>query len=355
MAVYTAAVVALVTRCAEPSRTSTIKTSVAGCIQNSHAMGDAGECNERESSESPSTKQFVDSCLQKIDQTRLNVACNTFTCVGGTWLGWFGDSSYEPCMKKKVGQGIRHARSQVCEFHHDFIKCEGCGVHVHEGCHVPSPSGYSLPKRGSPWRCIQCTRTPAAVADALTQDVADALTQDVTTASHEEDSLKTKCIFSNKQLLAQHMRDMRWRIRSGGGSTAKRLYFDCSVGKCKTHFACKSLDNDLENGEWCAINMPSAHECRDTKSVALPVTTRVCNLPLVVFQDIQRLACSKAFLTVNIQTYIKHLYNGLVVDTALIYNIGYRARQKLGIGDMEQLYAHQRVTVYIFSPLYTLT
>jgi len=108
------------------------------------------------------------------------------------------------------------------------------------------------------------------------------------------------------------------------------------------------MDNDFDNGGWCAINMPSSHECRcDSKSAALPVTTRVCNLPIEVFQDIQRLACSKAFLTVNIQTYIKTRFS-LVVDTALIYNIGYRARQKLGICDMERLYAHQQVTVYTF-------
>ena len=263
----------------------------------------------------------------------------------------------------------------MCTVHHDFIKCESCAVHVHEGCFVRSSSGYSVPKRGFPWTCLECTLAASAAAAAAASEAAAAaaaaaaaLESIVTKEADlsQSDSVKTKCmtkcIFSSQRLMLQHMRDMRWRTRgSKTGLSGATMYFDCGVrinltgsltkGTCTASFACKSKDSDHENGDWCAINMPSSHECRGPKSVALPVTTRVCNLPIEVFQDIQRLACCKAFLTSNIQVYIKHRYS-LVVDTALLYNIGYRARQKLGICDMERLLAHQKVTVYTFPTLY---
>jgi hypothetical protein len=62
--------------------------------------------------------------------------------------------------------------------------------------------------------------------------------------------------------------------------------------------------------------------------------------------EIQRLACSKAFNTVSIQSFIKAQY-AIVVNTSLIYNIGYRARQKLGISDMEKLILQRDVCVYV--------
>jgi hypothetical protein len=75
------------------------------------------------------------------------------------------------------------------------------------------------------------------------------------------------------------------------------------------------------------------------------LTTRVCHLPRDAFQEIQRLACCKAFNSHSIQQYIKMSYQ-LTVDVPLIYNIGYRARNKLGIGDYTLLLHQQAVRVY---------
>ena len=305
------------------------------------------------------------------DNAAAEDACKTFTCVGGTLLGGSDSGCLQPCKQKKMGQGLRHARSQVCTVHHDFIKCESCAVHVHEGCFVRTSNGYSLPKRGFPWMCMECTLAAAAAATAAAAEAAAAVAElklEMKEAvSLESDCGKkkcvTKCFFISKESMLQHMRDMRWRCRgSNSGASGETMYYDCGVrikgglnnitkGTCTASFACKSKDSDQENGDWCAINMPNSHECRGPKALALPVTTRVCNLPIDVFQDIQRLACSKAFMTTSIQVFIKHRY-ALVVDTALLYNIGYRARRKLGIGDMERLLDHQKVTVYTFPALY---
>jgi hypothetical protein len=141
---------------------------------------------------------------------------------------------------------------------------------------------------------------------------------------------------------------VKWRIRS---TSATRIYFDCAT--CKLRFLAKCLGEDTENDPWCAINMPSAHECVSQQVGRIPVTVRVCNLPVEVYKEIQQLSCCKAFKPASIQTYIKQKY-GLVASTAMIYNIGYRARSKLGIGDMEQLLSQQQVNVYTFKPLYTL-
>jgi hypothetical protein len=149
------------------------------------------------------------------------------------------------------------------------------------------------------------------------------------------------------------MKEHGWKVKS---SEANRIYFSCA--KCTVRFGSKAQTDDVESGEWVAVNMPPSHDCFKTayRPVATAVTTRVCNLPNEVFNEIQRLACCKAFLTVSIQTFIKHRF-GIVVDTALIYNIGYRARQRLGIGDIERLYEQQKVTVYTLhtSPSFTLT
>jgi hypothetical protein len=107
------------------------------------------------------------------------------------------------------------------------------------------------------------------------------------------------------------------------------------------------MDANLD-GMWCSINMPSVHECSGDKHAQMPVTSRVCNLPIDVYREVQKLACCKAFKPASIQSFIKSKF-GMTVDTTLIYNIGYRARSKLGIGDMEQLFSQQKVTVYTFA------
>jgi hypothetical protein len=82
------------------------------------------------------------------------------------------------------------------------------------------------------------------------------------------------------------------------------------------------------------------------------LTTRTCHLPIDVYREIQRLACCKAFNSASIQTFIR-MAHSLTVDTSLIYNIGYRARSKLGVGDIGLLLAQQSVRVYT-SPSFAL-
>ena len=272
------------------------------------------------------------------------VCCDTYPCAGGSWVG-------EPCQKRPTNHGVRHSRGLVCSLHHEFVKCQQCRLHVHVGCFVPKGTGYTPIHRDCLWTCQQCTLKPQSNDVKNEEDSKCTLTSESNvsptiecTLPSEGNQLKTtsKCVFENRQLLLQHISDHGWIIR---GSASRRIYICCK--KCALTFRAKAQDSDTETGEWCAINMPSDHECCKLgyKRVATGLTTRVCNLHIDVFNEIQCLACSKAFCSLSIQTFIKQCYS-VIVDTKLIFNIGYRARSKLGISEMEKLYAQQQVPVY---------
>ena len=282
------------------------------------------------------------------------VVCETFNCAGGTLSA---DGTFHSCSKRPANfLKKHHARGVVCTIHHAFIKCQSCALHVHAGCSVPSSHGYTIP--GVNWTCQRCTLYPPSVEvkHELSECTPNSGPKEDQTPEGQEASEKkgSKHLFDTRQLLLEHARSCGWQIRSSNGA---RLYFACAKGSCALTFKAKGKGQDCEN-EWIATDMPSEHSCWKSvsgsfKAVATAMTTRVCNLPRDVFNDIQRLACCKAFLTVNIQTYIKQVYNGLVVDTSLIYNIGYRARQKLGISEMDKLYSQQEVAVYTSSSFCT--
>jgi hypothetical protein len=127
----------------------------------------------------------------------------------------------------------------------------------------------------------------------------------------------------------------------------------CAVTfKARAYSICAGLPEDvsIEDVEWCAVNMPTQHDCCK-HVIQTNLTTTVCRLPRDVYKDIQRLACCKAFNSQSIQQYIKMTYPPLIVDVNLIYNIGYRARTKIGIGDVGLLLEQQTVRVYTSTSL----
>ena len=155
----------------------------------------------------------------------------------------------------------------------------------------------------------------------------------------------------------QHARDHGWMCRSSARGCS-RCYFVCQKTKegCAVTFCAKAQDAHDDNGQWCAMNMPAQHDCCKSilKSEPTALTTRTCHLPIDVYKEIQRLACCKAFNSASIQTFIKMVHS-LTVDTSLIYNIGYRARSKLGVGDIGLLLAQQSVRVYTSPSFCALT
>jgi hypothetical protein len=293
--------------------------------------------------------------------------CSTFICGGGTWSV---DGGFEKCQKRPANQKVKHhSRGMVCTVHHDYVKCQSqsCRIHVHFGCYVLQATGvYIQACRGLEFTCQQCTLNSQAVVksegepectlgiqapkvNSLTTSTYASLTAEPQPAASDSKKPTTVSMFDNKQHLMQYARDHGWKCRS---SEATRIYFVCQKkkehGGCSTGFGAKangtSAGGDIENEEWRAVNMPEQHGC--CKSVVkTALTTRVCHLPRDAFKEIQRLACCKAFHSNSIQTYIRLTYN-IVVDTPLIYNIGYRARNKLGIGDYTLLLAQQAVRVY---------
>jgi len=275
------------------------------------------------------------------------IQCETFTCCGGTWSVGTG---FEACKRRPATLTVRHhPRGIVCTVHHDFVKCQSCRLHVHVGCYVLQASAYKQIHRDFVFTCDKCTLNlqvdvkPRVKSYSTAQlDPQPQLDAAAEVAEGKKPTRETICMFTNRKHLMQYARDHGWKCRSSG---TNRCYFvcqkDCSLAFCaKAH----STDGYEDNGEWRAINMPEQHGC--CKSVMQTVlTTRVCHLPRDAFQEIQRLACCKAFNSHSIQQYIKMSYQ-LTVDVPLIYNIGYRARNKLGIGDYTLLLHQQAVRVY---------
>ena len=277
--------------------------------------------------------------------------CETFMCCGGTWSVGVG---FEECKKRPAKLQVKHhPRGVVCTVHHDFVKCQSCRLHVHVGCYVLQASGYKQIHRDVVFTCHKCTlKLQADVKPQLDAAKLDAPSDG---AEGKKKTTDTICMFTNRQHLMQYARDHGWKCRSGGTT---RCYFVCQKPNgqgCSAGFGAKShsTDGDEEDGGWRAVNMPAQHDCcKAVMQTAL--TTRVCHLPRDAFQEIQRLACCKAFHSQSIQQYIKMSY-GFIVDVPLIYNIGYRARNKLGIGDYTILVAQQAVRVYTLPSLCILT
>ena len=285
--------------------------------------------------------------------------CDVYPCCGGT----FTVAGFKACEKRPANQKQKlHGRGMVCTIHHEFVKCQSCRLHAHAGCFVPQNTGYKQLHRGYIWTCQKCTLN----ADSKSGSPSQCTLKSEVTAELECESPKskteTKCIFPNRQQLVQHARELGWSTRSSQHGSP-RMYFVCqksqtkqpdgkSAGcavtfKARAYSVCAVLPEDvsIEDVEWCAVNMPTQHNCcKQVLQTAL--TTSVCRLPRDVYKDIQRLACCKAFNSQSIQQYIKSTYPPLIVDVNLIYNIGYRARTKIGIGDVGLLLAQQTVRVY---------
>jgi hypothetical protein len=307
-----------------------------------------------ETSPSPLSAAQVDEFLahsppkhaKPSDSSDVQLVCMTYKCFGF-------DHDFEVCEKRPFNGRIRHhGRGEVCVIHHRFIKCASCSHHIHEGCWVKSSTGYTQPKRDLPWTCIECTLQPQGTSKVKSENpnsegdskctlpvASDALPL----VTEVDESAKVRSHFKTRQLLLAHMREQGWKINNNEGH---RMYFTCL--KCSRRIKARAQSEDIENGDWLALNLPSSHDCVKYKPVpvATAMTTRVFHLSNAVFTEIQRLACSKAFNTVSIQTFIKSQY-GTLVDTCLIYNIGYRARQKLGIAEMEKLIVQRDVCVYV--------
>jgi hypothetical protein len=297
-------------------------------------------------------------------QDEVVCGCEVYNCCGGTWsLGVFD----EKCHKRPANNRIKyHSRGQVCTFHHAFVKCQSCRLHVHVGCWVRHNAGYKKMVRGLIWTCQQCTDSKSEVQSKCTLKSEVTAKPEDDAAESTEPKTETKCVFTNRQELMQHARDHGWTTRSGQRGSP-RMYFVCQKSlktnadgksegctvtfKAKAHSVSAILPDgvNIEDVEWCAVNMPTQHDCcKHVLQTAL--TTRVCRLPRDTYQEIQRLACCKSFNSQSIQQYIKFRY-GLIVDVTLIYNIGYRARTKLGIGDVGLLLAQQEVRVYTSNSL----
>ena len=296
------------------------------------------------------------------------VCCQLFKCHG-----LYRDTgTFAPCARRITAHSVRHARGEVCLMHHDFVKCvsDACRSYIHVGCYLQVSNGHSIIHRAFQWKCQKCTLTPKVECQKCTLtpkvEPESAPPNDVTgeaaaivllPSKNSKAQIVSKSIFESRQHLMQHARDHGWMCRSSARGCS-RCYFVCQKTKegCAVTFCAKAQDAHDDNGQWCAMNMPAQHDCCKSilKSEPTALTTRTCHLPIDVYKEIQRLACCKAFNSASIQTFIR-MAHSLTVDTSLIYNIGYRARSKLGVGDIGLLLAQQSVRVYTSPSFCALT
>ena len=144
--------------------------------------------------------------------------------------------------------------------------------------------------------------------------------------------------------LRKHFKALNWGVRT---STPKKIEFHCYVHTCNVKFkANKVLGAD---DAWLVSKMPSEHACGAAKpsfAFTTALITLKCNLTEAVAKEIERLGASNSFTSKEIQHHI-HFATQTLVDTTLIHNMAYRAKQMLfgHNGDMAHLLEQQQVAV----------
>ena len=144
--------------------------------------------------------------------------------------------------------------------------------------------------------------------------------------------------------LRKHFKGLNWGVRSSQGGT---ISFHCCVHTCDEEFKARKVAGT--DDAWTISKQPPQHACGAAKPL-FPCTTALitlkCNLTEEVAKEIERLGSSNAFTSKEIQNHILHATQTLV-DTTLIHNIAYRAKQKvLGHnGDIGYLLEQQQVAV----------
>jgi len=145
--------------------------------------------------------------------------------------------------------------------------------------------------------------------------------------------------------LRKHFKALNWGVRSS--IPGKEIKFHCYVHTCKVTFIAKKVPG--ADDAWLVSKKPSEHACGAAKpsfAFTNALITLKCNLTEAVAKEIERLGASNSFTSKEIQHHIHHATQTLV-DTTLIHNIAYRAKQKLfgANGDMAHLLEQQQVAV----------
>ena len=145
--------------------------------------------------------------------------------------------------------------------------------------------------------------------------------------------------------LRKHFKALNWGVRSSEGATIK---FHCGVHTCDETFKARRVPGT--DDAWTISKNPPEHACGAAKpsfSCTTALITLKCNLPEAVAMEIERLGSSNSFTSKEIQSHILFATNKLV-DTTLIHNIAYRAKQKVfgHNGDIAHLLEQQKVAVF---------
>ena len=267
------------------------------------------------------------ACLSNDDSSDSDDLCGPHQhCCGGA----LHNGVYTEC-ERRLGKrgGFQHSRGQVCLSQHKYFQCATCKEVVHSGCWVPTATGsYLLPSGLTPFHCYSCAckkhQLPSVAQEQITQ----------TTATKES----TARNFMSESDLRKHLKACNWKVSHGRDNS---LHYHCAVGTCKVKFNAKKNPDDT----WSIFNQPPCHSCGAPAPPQLTsLITLKDNLTEDLVAEIERLGVSKAFRSKQIQNHLLQ-QEQVLVDTKLIGNIVYRARQKLfgHEGDMIHLLEQQKV------------
>ena len=267
--------------------------------------------------------------------------CEGSQCVGVSAFGI-------PCTRR-IGydsHGFRHQRGYCCTVHYsDHVKCDTCNAMMHDGCLFVVDGEVRIPS--SPWKCTKCEESVTsqyfllmASQQAQTADAAASLASDVIVKDEDLPPPTTVVVYSNEAALFKAAAKHGWNRQSR--STSGTIYFTCRKTGCNARHSAKAKDESFhvkgpfpQNACFAVAPNPlmdGYHDC-------------VATLDSETYSTIRQLACTGVFTSHLIAKHIL-ISTKLIIDTTLIFNIGYRVRAKLFGNHTDTTYLLEQQKVY---------
>ena len=263
---------------------------------------------------------------------QVSIACVGSVCVGVNATGI-------ACAKRTVFDTGRHSRGYCCTTHgQDNMKCHTCDALLHAGCFVIIRGEILVPTQ--PWKCTKCAEL--AVSETVTTTVS------VTPPGEIECTPKVVVVYGNEASLHKSATKHGWNFACRGGNN---IYLRCKRIGCLERHTAKGKDEAFH--VTASPGQFPHNKCypvlKDESSMVDGYIDRVSTLDKDLFKLIQQLACTRVFSSHLIAKHLHLSHHNVLVDTTLIFNIGYRCRSKMFGNRSDTFYLTEQQQVYTTS------
>ena len=247
-----------------------------------------------------------------------SIACVGSVCVGVNAAGI-------ACAKRTVFDTGRHSRGFCCTTHgQDNMKCHSCDALLHAGCFVIIRGKILVPS--CPWKCTKCEEEAVSAQPSAQPAIAAAI---VTPADIDTQCTPTVVVvYGNELSLHKSASKHGWSFSSRSGTN---IYLKCKRTGCFDRHTAKGKDESFH--VTATTGQFPQNRCypviKDESSMMDGYHDRVATLDKDLFKLIQQLACTRVFSSHLIAKHLHQSHKGVLVDTTLIFNIGYRCRTKI--------------------------